>query len=74
MKIKYDFINGEVKKIKPNIYSVIIKDDYDRAMVFCRYQEFYESPYNEIRGKFFTLEKNSKEGYKLISNAVISSE
>jgi hypothetical protein len=38
-------------------------------MLFCRYQEFYESPYKEIRGKYFTLEqymdlyriKNKKE-------------
>lgn len=56
MKLNYSLVKGEIKKVKPNIYAVIIKDDYDRAMLFCRYQEFYESPFKEIRNKFFTLE------------------
>lgn len=57
MKIKNDYVVGEVKEIKPKIFAVSIKDHYQRAMLFCRYQEFYESPYNEIRGKFFSWEK-----------------
>lgn len=56
MKIVHPLLRGEVKKIKPNIYAVSVADDYDRAMLFCRYQEHYESPYKEIRGKRFTLE------------------
>lgn len=56
MRINHILVKAEVKKVKPNIYAVIIKDDYDRAMLFCRYQEFYESPFKEIRNKFFTLE------------------
>jgi len=28
---------------------------YDLAMTFCRVQEFYESPFKQIRGKRFTL-------------------
>jgi hypothetical protein len=31
-----------------------VDDDYDRAMLFCRYQEYYESPYKKFRGKRFT--------------------
>ena len=54
MKIKNEYVNGEVKQIKPNIFAVSIKDNYERTMLFCRYQEFYECPYEEIRGKFFT--------------------
>lgn len=57
MKIKNDFVVGEVKQIRPQIFAVSIKDNYQRTMLFCRYQEFYESPYEEIRGKFFTWEK-----------------
>ena len=30
-------------------------DLYDLAMTFCRVQEFYESPYKNIRNKYFTL-------------------
>lgn len=50
-------VKGKVKEIKPFIFAAIIKDPYDRAMLFCRYQEYYESPFSEIRGKFFTLEE-----------------
>lgn len=57
MKIKNDFVVGEVKQIRPQIFAASIKDNYQRTMLFCRYQEFYESPYEEIRGNFFTWEK-----------------
>lgn len=57
MIIKNDYVNGEVKQIRPQIFAVSIKDNYQRTMLFCRYQEFYESPFEEIRGKFFTWEK-----------------
>ena len=57
MKIKSDYVNGVVKEIRPQIFAVVIKDSYQRTMLFCRYQEFYESPYKEIRNKFFSWEK-----------------
>jgi hypothetical protein len=57
MKINSQLVKGEVKELHPNIFGVSIKNDYDRAMLFCRYQEFYESPFKEIRGKKFSLEK-----------------
>lgn len=57
MKIKNEYVNGKVIEIAPKIYGVSIKNHYERTMLFCRYQEFYESPYKEIRGKFFTWEK-----------------
>ncbi len=53
-KIKHPLVKGKVKEVKPFIYCVEIDDDYDRAMLFCRYQEFYESPYKQFRGKPFT--------------------
>jgi hypothetical protein len=40
MEITHPLVVGEVKEIKPHIYAVIVKDDYDRAMLFCRYQEY----------------------------------
>jgi len=54
MKINHPLVKGVVKEIKPKIYCVTVDDDYDRAMLFCRYQEFYESPYKKFRGKPFT--------------------
>jgi len=53
-KIKHPLVNGVLKEVQPRIYCAIIDDDYDRAMLFCRYQEFYESPYKKFRGKPFT--------------------
>lgn len=57
MKIKHPLVKGEIKEIKPFIYAVKIPDAYERGMLFCRYQEFYESPIKSIRGKYFTLEQ-----------------
>jgi len=57
MKINNLLVKGEVKELYPKIFGVSIKNNYDRAMLFCRYQEFYESPFKEIRGKNFSLEK-----------------
>ncbi len=54
MKIKHPLVKGKVKEVKPFIYCVEVDDNYDRAMLFCRYQEFYESPYKKFRGKPFT--------------------
>lgn len=54
MNINHPLIKGVVKEIKPNIYCVLVDDNYDRAMLFCRYQEFYESPYKKFRNKYFT--------------------
>ena len=54
MNIKHPLVKGKVKEIRPFIYCVEVDDDYDRAMLFCRYQEFYESQYKKFRGKPFT--------------------
>lgn len=54
MKIKHPLVKGVVKEVAPRIYCTLVDDDYDRAMLFCRYQEFYESPYKKFRGKPFT--------------------
>ena len=54
MIINHPLVKGVVTEIKPFIYCVTVDDDYDRAMLFCRYQEFYESPHKKFKGKYFT--------------------
>lgn len=50
MNIKY-----ELNEIHPKVFLVTIDNAYDLAMTFCRVQEFYESPFKEIRGKHFNI-------------------
>jgi hypothetical protein len=50
VKIKY-----KLKEIHPKVFLVTIDNMYDLTMTFCRVQEFYESPYKEIKGKFFNM-------------------
>ena len=50
MNIKYN-----LKEIYPRVFLVTMDNSYDLAMTFCRAQEFYESPYKEIRGKNFDM-------------------
>ena len=56
MKINHPLVKGKVKEIRPSVYCVIVDDNYDRAMLFCRYQEFYETPFKKFRGKYFSWE------------------
>ena len=50
MKIEYT-----LKQVKPNIIAVIVPNHYDRAMLFCRAQEFYESNSDEFRCNDFDI-------------------
>ena len=50
MEIEY-----KITEVKPNIFAVIIPNGFDRAMTFCRVQEFYESPNPQFRGKHFSM-------------------
>ena len=61
MRIKHSLVKGVVKELKPNIFGVSIENNYDRAMLFCRYQEYYESPIKKLRGKYFSLPTLMKE-------------
>lgn len=45
----------KIKEIRPNIFAVVIKDQYERAMLFWRVQEFYESPRNDFRDSKFSI-------------------
>jgi len=50
MKMDYS-----IEEVRPNIFAVIVKDHYHRAMLFCRVQEYYESPNPQFRGKNFSI-------------------
>jgi hypothetical protein len=50
MKIDYT-----IEEVRPNVFAVIVKDHYHRAMLFCRVQEYYESPNPQFRGKNFSI-------------------
>ncbi len=54
-EIKNDVLQCGVYHVKKGIYAVLVHDKYDRAMLFCRYQEFYESPFENIKGQPFDL-------------------
>jgi len=45
----------KIKEIYPNIIAVIIPDNYERAMMFFRAQEFYESPKKEFKNNKFSI-------------------
>ena len=47
----------KIKEIYPNLYHIKFKDQYTETMTFIRLQEFYESPFPNIRGQYFTLEE-----------------
>jgi hypothetical protein len=48
-------IQYTIKEVGHNIFAVIVKDKYDRAMLFCRAQEYYECPSLKFRGKQFSI-------------------
>jgi hypothetical protein len=50
MKLQY-----KLKEVSSNIFLCTLNHPYDLSMLFCRAQEFYESPYKEIRGKHFEM-------------------
>ena len=51
----YDKIKYTLKEVAPSIWLVECDDSFDLAMLFCRYQEFYESPFTGIKGKVFNM-------------------
>jgi hypothetical protein len=53
--MKAKTFNVDVDEIVEGVYLCSIKNRYDLAMTFCRVQEFYESPFKEIRGKKFHM-------------------
>jgi len=52
---KIKLVDYKIKEIYPKIFAVEVKDSYQRAMLFLRFQEYYESAFPEFRGKFFDI-------------------
>jgi hypothetical protein len=48
-------VNYELKEILPQIFALKIEDGYQRAMLFLRSQEYYESAFPQIRGHHFDI-------------------
>lgn len=48
-------VNYKLVEIVPRIYALIVPEAYERAMIFCRAQEYYESQFQEIKGRDFCL-------------------
>jgi len=59
--------NFKVNEIRNNIFHLNIPNIYILCSTFFRLQEFYESPYKEIRNKYFSLEK-AMDVYSLNNN------
>lgn len=45
----------QVKKLTKQIIAIVVPDQYERGMLFCRAQEYYESPNPKFRGKRFSI-------------------
>lgn len=48
-------IKYKVSAVMDDVFAVVVSDDYDRAMLFWRVQEFYESPCKKFRGGSFSF-------------------
>lgn len=58
----------KLKEIYPNLIYIHYDTQYELASTFMRLQEFYESPYPLIKGKYFTLEQYMDEYAKRNEN------
>ena len=47
----------KMTEIRPNLFLATFENQYDCSSTFMKLQEFYESPYKKIRGKYFLLEE-----------------
>lgn len=54
----------ELKKIRNGIYHISFDTNKDLALSFFRYQEYYESPFEKIHNKNFTLIEHINEYVK----------
>lgn len=48
-------IDYKLEKVYGNVYHCVIDSIYELGMTFCRLQEYYESPFKNIKGKSFDL-------------------
>lgn len=52
---KSKLVSYELYRVRRKIYAVKVEEQYQRAMLFLRYQEYYESPYKQFQGKNFDI-------------------
>lgn len=45
----------KLKQVSEKIFAVIVPNKYDLGMLFCRVQEFYESPNNKFKNSKFSI-------------------
>jgi len=45
----------KVKEVARDVFALVVSNDYDRAMLFWRVQEFYESPCPRFRASSFSV-------------------
>ena len=50
-----NLVTYSLYEVMHKIYAVQVKDDYERGMLFLRAQEYYESPFNDMRGRNFDI-------------------
>lgn len=55
--INSPFVSGTLMCVHPKVYTAVIEDVTELAMLFCRFQEYYESPMKDIRGCHFSWSK-----------------
>jgi hypothetical protein len=48
-------ITYSLYEVSPKVYAVQVTDSHDRAMLFLRAQEYYESPFDDFRGRNFNI-------------------
>ena len=58
----------KLRKICDGLYLIKFKDQYSCCSTMMRIQEFYESPSNKIRGKYFTTEQFMDYYAKIFGN------
>lgn len=62
----------KIKEVAPLIYHVEVAQAYDLAMLFLRYQEYYECSNPKFRGKSFTILDYMKWYTQTLGNGVFS--
>jgi len=50
-----NLVDYKIHQTLPGIFTIEVKDDYQRGMLFLRCQEFYESAFPEIKGNSFDI-------------------
>lgn len=58
-----DMINYSLTEVFTNCFCVVVEDSYDLGMLFCRAQEFYESPWDNIKSQNFNFFDFHKKYY-----------